>query len=108
MRASAIRSRFSSRSIRSLHLVGVAEDLLLLIPEPLELPLDFFTGLLGLGGFESRLQLFEPFVEVGLALGQLVETIEHLACFLLLPLALRSIRSGPWRSVALRIDFRRP
>ena len=40
-------------------LVGVAEDLLLLVAEPLELPLDLLAGLLVLGRFERRLELLD-------------------------------------------------
>ena len=54
-----------------LQLVGVAEDLLLLVAEPLELPLDLLLGLLVLRRLEGRLQLLEAVVQVGLALGQL-------------------------------------
>ncbi len=60
-------------------LVGVAEDLLLLLAEPLELALDLLAGLRGLGGLEGRLQLLEPFVQVVLPLGQLAEPVEDLA-----------------------------
>ena len=58
-------------------LVGVAEDLLLLVAEPLELPLDLLRGPAGLGGLEGRLQLLEPLVQVGLPLGQLAEAVER-------------------------------
>ena len=79
-------------------LVGVAEDLLLLVPEPLELPFDLFARLLGLGGFEGRLQFLHPFVQVGLSLGQLVKPVEHLARSLavLVPVAIGSLAEpGP-------------
>ena len=59
-------------------LVGIAEDLLLLIPEPLELSLDLLARPAGLGGLEGRLQLFEPLVHVVLPLGQLAQAIEDL------------------------------
>ena len=59
-------------------LVGVAEDLLLLVAEPLELALDLLAGLLRLRRLEGRLQLLEPLVEVALPLGQLAEPVEHL------------------------------
>ena len=77
-------------------LVGVAEDLLLLLAEPLELALDLLAGLLVLGGFEGRLQLLEPGVEVGLALGQLLEPVGDLAVS---PAAAAAAGSGPWREV---------
>ncbi len=72
-------------------LVGVAEDLLLLLPEPLELSFDLFARLLGLGGFQSRLQLLHPFIQVGLSLSQLVKTVEHLARLLLFLFPFRSV-----------------
>ena len=50
-------------------LVGVAEDLLLLVAEPLELPLDLLAGLRRLGRLEGRLQLLEPLVQVASAAG---------------------------------------
>ena len=84
-----MRSRFSSRLHPLAELVGVAEDLLLLVAEPLELPLDLLAGLLGLGGLEGRLQLLEPLVQVGLPLGQLAEAVEHLPVLALFLLALR-------------------
>ena len=72
-------------------LVGIAEDLLLLISEPLELSLDFLACRLRLGGLEGRLQLFEPIVHVVLPLGQLAQAIEDLAGFTLFSLALREL-----------------
>ena len=82
-----MRSRFSSRLHPLAELVGVAEDLLLLVAEPLELPLDLLAGLRVLGGFEGRLQLLEPIVQVALPLGQLAEAVEHLPVLALLALA---------------------
>src|SRR5206468_4288973 len=67
------------------------EDLLLLVPEPLELPLDLGAGLLVLGRLEGRLQLLEPLVEVGLPLRQLLEPVDHLPRLLLFLLALRAL-----------------
>ena len=78
-------------------LVGIAEDLLLLFPQPLELPLDLFACRLGLGGLEGRLQFLEPIIDVILPLGELAQTVEDLIRFALLLLALRQIcllRSG--------------
>ena len=69
-------------------LVGVAEDLLLLVAEPLELALELLAGLGRLGRLEGRLELLEPLVQVVLALGQLAEAVEHLAVLGLLALAL--------------------
>src|SRR5262249_43978188 len=68
-------------------LVGVAEDLFLLVAEPLELALDLLASLRGLGRFEGRLQLLQAVVQVGLPLGQLAEPTEHLPrrALLLLP-----------------------
>ena len=75
-------------------LVGVAEDLLLLLPQPLELPLDLLAGFLVLGGLEGRLQLLEPVVQVGLPLGQLAEPVEDLPRLALLGRPRRLIRAG--------------
>ncbi len=61
-----------------LQLVGVAEDLLLLFTEALELSLDFLPGRLVLRGLERRLQLLQALVQVGLALGQFLEAAENL------------------------------
>ena len=72
-------------------LVGIAEDLLLLIPEPLELSLDFLARRLRLGGLEGRLQLFEPIIHVVLPLGQLAQAIEDLPCFALFLFSLREL-----------------
>ncbi len=69
-------------------LVGVAEDLPLLVAEPFELPLDLGAGLGRLGRLEGRLELLEPLVEVPLALGQLAEAVEDLPVLGLLALAL--------------------
>ena len=83
-------------------LVGVAEDLLLLLPQPLELPLDLLAGLRVLGGLEGRLQLLEPVVQVGLPLGQLAEPVEHLPRLALLLLALREpVLLEPGRALLL-------
>ena len=60
-------------------LVGVAEDLLLLVAEPLELRSISSLACCVLGGFEGRLQLLEPLVQVALPLGQLAEPVEDLA-----------------------------
>ena len=70
-------------------LVGIAEDLLLLFPQPLELSLDFLACGLRLGGLEGRLQLFEPIIHVVLPLGELAQAIENLPGFALLLLSLR-------------------
>ena len=81
-----------------LKLVGVAEDLLLLLAEPLELAVELLAGLLVLGGFERRLEFLEPGVEVGLALGQLLEPVGDLA---VLSAAAAAAGSGPGASVLL-------
>ena len=87
-------------------LVGIAEDLLLLVPEPLELPLDLLACGLRLGGLEGRLQLFEPFVHVVLPLRQLAEAIEDLPCFTLFLLALRELfLLGPGRPLVFVAVF---
>ena len=79
-----------------LELVGVAEDLLLLVPEPLELPLDLLLRRVVLGRFEGRLQLLEPFVQVGLPLGELPEAVDDLPRLALFLLLLRELfRPGP-------------
>ena len=70
-------------------LVGVAEDLLLLVAEPLELPLELGACLRVLGGFEGRLDLLEAIVQVALPLGQLAEAVEHLPVLALLAFLLR-------------------
>jgi len=64
-------------------LVRITKDLLLLIPQPLELPLDLPARRLGLGRLEGRLQLFQTFIQVPLPLGQLAEAAEHLPRFAL-------------------------
>ena len=84
-----MRSRFSSLLHPLAKLVGVAEDLLLLVAEPLELALDLLARLFVLGGFEGRLQFLEAVVQVALALGQLAQPVEHLARLALLLLAAR-------------------
>ena len=76
-------------------LVGVAEDLLLLVAEPLELPLDLLLGRLVLGGLEGRLQLLQAVVQVGLPLGQLVEPVEDLPRLALLLLLRRELLPRP-------------
>ena len=70
-------------------LVGIAEDLLLLISQPLELSLDFLASLRRLGGLEGRLQLFEPIIHVVLPLRELAKAIEDLPCFALFLFSLR-------------------
>ncbi len=70
-------------------LVGIAQDLLLLISEPLELSLDFLACRLRLGGLEGRLQLFEPIIHVVLPLRELAQSIEDLARFALFLFSLR-------------------
>ena len=81
-------------------LVGIAQDLLLLIPEPFELPFDLLLGLSGLGRLERRLQFLEPLVDVRLALGQLAQPIEHLTRLTLLALSLREVLfPGPSRAL---------
>ena len=47
--------------------------------EPLELALDLGARLLVLGGLESGLELLEPLVHIGLALGQLAQAAQDLA-----------------------------
>jgi hypothetical protein len=73
--------------LRLLHLlaelVGVAEDLLLLLAEPLKLPLDLLALLLGLRLLEGRLEFPRPLVQVGLPAGQIAEPVEYLAILLL-------------------------
>ena len=79
-------------------LVGITQDLLLLLSEPLELSFDFLALGLGLGGLEGRLQFFEPIIHIVLTLRQLAQTIEDLARFTLLSLSLREIfLAGPGR-----------
>ncbi len=81
-------------------LVGIAKDLLLLFPEPLELSLDFLAGRLRLGGLEGRLQFLEPVIHVVLSLRELAQAIEHLTRFALLLLALREpLLLGPGRAL---------
>ena len=86
-----------------LQLVDVAEDLLLLFAEPLELPLDLLLGRLVLGGFEGRLQLLQALVQVGLALGQFLEAADDLPRLALLLLLLRELLPAP--GSAPRNDF---
>ena len=78
-----------------LQLVGVAEDLLLLFAEPLELPLDLLLRRLVLRRLEGRLQLLQTFVQVGLALGQLLEAADDLPRLALLLLLLRELLPCP-------------
>jgi len=72
--------RFHAR----LKLLGVLEDLPLLVLEALELAFELFTLLLCAGFFEGGLQLFQPLVEIVLPLGELFQAIEDLAIFALL------------------------
>ena len=78
-----------------LQLVDVAEDLLLLFAEPLELPLDLLLGRLVFRCFEGRLQLLQALVQVGLALGQLLEAVDDLPRLALLLLLLRELLPRP-------------
>src|SRR5262245_8415506 len=72
-------------------LVRITKHLLLLIPQPFELPLDFLARRLGSGSLERRLQLLEPLVQIRLPLGQLAKPAEHLPRFGLLSLPLRLV-----------------
>src|SRR5262249_49848889 len=65
------------------------EHLLLLVAEPLELPLDLLARLRRLGFLEGRLEFLEPVVEVHLPLGELLEPAGDLARLALLLFALR-------------------
>lgn len=69
-------------------LVGVAQDLLLLLAKPLELALELLAGLRVLGRLEGGLKLLQTVVQVGLALGQLTKPAGDLAVLGLLALSL--------------------
>ena len=62
-------------------LVGLAQQVLLLVPKPLELTLDFFPLLFRLCFFECRLQLSKFFVQVFLAASEFTQAAEHLTNF---------------------------
>ena len=70
-------------------LVCIAQDLLLLLSQPLELPVDFLASLWRLGGLEGRLQLFNAIVHVVLPLCEFTKAIENLPSFALLLFSLR-------------------
>ncbi len=70
-------------------LVAVAEDLLLLLSQSLELAIDLLARLRGLGSLQRGLELLEPFVQVILALGQLAEPVQDLA-------VLVAVRARAW------------
>ena len=66
-----------------LQLLGVLQDLPLLVLEALKLALQFLLLLLSASLFQSRLQFLQSLVEVVLSLGQFFETIQDLPVFAL-------------------------
>ena len=89
-RASAMRSRFSSLSIRSRSSSVSRRICCCWSRSRLSWRSISSRACWVLGGFEGRLELLEPVVQVGLALGELLEAVDHLARLALLLLALRS------------------
>ena len=69
-------------------LIGLTQQILLLITQPLQLPLVLLFFFLRFGFFQSRLQLRKLFVQVLLTPCQLTKPIEDLANLLLLLLLL--------------------
>src|SRR5690606_1299069 len=61
-----------------LSLFEIAEQLLLFLLEPFELPLNFLAFFFGLGRAEGVLQFFDPLVEIPLPAGQFAEPVEDL------------------------------
>jgi hypothetical protein len=82
-------------------LVDVAKYFLLLVAQPLELALQLLLLFLGPGFFQCGLQLFQTLVQVLLALGQLLEPVEHLVVFAPLLLLLLLEIGLPARFVAV-------
>ena len=82
-------------------LVGVAEDLLLLVAEPFELPLDLLARLGRLGGLEGRLELLEPFVQVSWRWASSRSRLSTCRFSRLLALALRSGSAATGRALLL-------
>ena len=90
-RASAIRSRFSSLSIRSLSSSVSRRICCCWSRSRLSCRSISWRACGRLGRLEGRLQLFEPLVHVGLALGQLAQPVKHLARFALFSFSLRQV-----------------
>ena len=72
------------------HLVGVAENFLLLVAESLQLTLQLFAFRWRLRFFERRLQLAQAVVEIFLPTGKIAELVESFARLLLSLVLLRS------------------
>ena len=73
-----MRSRFSSRSIRS-RSSSVSRRICCCWSRSRLSCRSISSRLAGLGGLEGRLQFLQSFVQVALPLGQLAEAVEHLA-----------------------------
>jgi len=63
------------------HLVHVRHHLLLFFLQPFEAPADFGPFLLAARLLQGALEFLEPVVQILLAAGQLLQTIEHLQLF---------------------------